>query len=224
MAQDFRFEGPRGERVPPSRRSHERMVARTERRRRSQRRLWTALAVAVPIAALLAGLVLWAVSPGDGTGDGSRDVVTGVPLRADATDGSSYSFAGVKAGVTADRRPYAEYVVTNTGTTEALFVMPVDLFVTDTLVPRGVPCRPTDGVPGACTVVNKPELVGPVADSGELRAEGADLYMKPGSSYLVRVTGQRPMTAGIKPEAVSLWLWQSLFYLDRHGRNVSFPK
>ncbi|GAB3678933.1 hypothetical protein GCM10027589_49190 [Actinocorallia lasiicapitis] len=232
----FRFEGPRGERQPPSRRSHERMMARAERRRRNSRRMMTIAFGAVPLLiAVIAALIFWpdAESPAPQPPPGKTAkptklarvaaMDTGVPLEATSTDGFEFSFAGVRAGVTGTV-PYADYVIANTGSDEALFETPVDLFVRSGAVPKGVQCNLTTGVEGACSPRNKAKLIGPVGDSPQLRKEGEDWYMPPGSSYLVRVTVAAEMKQGVTPDDVSLWLWASRFYRDRTGHSVPIPK
>ncbi|WP_344832306.1 hypothetical protein [Actinocorallia longicatena] len=217
--------------MPPSRRSHERMQARAERRRKTNRRVMTFAFGAVPLAvALIAVLVFWP-SGDDSARNAPRsapvspvaDVKAGEPLRAGSTDGFDYQFAGVRAGLSG-QVPWAEYTVTNMGSDEALLAMPVDLFVATRVLPKGTPCNLTEGVRGACSPRNKAKLIGAVGGSPQLRKEGADWYMPPGSSYLVRVTAAVPMKQGVAAEDVSLWLWASRFYRDRVGHPVPFPK
>jgi hypothetical protein len=118
----------------------------------------------------------------------------------------------------------AEYTVTNVGTQEALFEMPVDLYVKCDRVPKGTPYNIRGAPPGSCSPRNKVNMVGPVGTSPQLRKEGADLYMPPGASYLVRVTMVVPMEKGVSAGDVSLTLWSSRFYSDQVGRPVPFPK
>jgi hypothetical protein len=148
---------------------------------------------------------------------------TGQPLEATSTDGFSFQFAGVRV-VVDGRVVGAEYTITNVGAQEALFEMPVDLFVRRDRVPEGTPCNNHGAPSGSCSPLNKETMVGPVGTSPQLRKEGADLYMPPGSSYLVRVTSVAPMEKGVSAGDISLTLWSSRFYRDQVGRPVQFPK
>lgn len=225
---NFRFEGPQGEQVPPSRRSHDRMQARAERRQKANRRLlMIAFGVVSLLAVLVAAVVLWPekkqTPPAPAPIAPVAEMKTGQPLEATSTDGFSFRFAGVRA-VVDGRAVGAEYTVTNVGTQEALFEMPVDLFVQRDRVPEGTPCNLHGAPPGSCSPRNKASMVDPVGTSPQLRKEGADLYMPPGSSYLVRVTSVVPMEQGVSAGDVSLTLWSSRFYRDQVGRPVPFPK
>src|SRR5205085_11075026 len=93
-----------GERVPPSRRSHDRMQARAERRQKTNRRLLTVAFGAVPLlVALVAAMVFWPEDeqkpPGLAPVAPVADVKTGEPLEATSTDGFTFRFAGVRTGV-----------------------------------------------------------------------------------------------------------------------------
>lgn len=209
------------------------MQARFERRQRARRRLLTVLAGAVPLAvALIVAMVFWpeadpakprVTEPETKPMKAIAEVETGQPLTVTTVDGSTYEFAGVKPGMNG-RHPYADYVVKNVGADEALFVMPVDLFVSIGQIPKGTKFRPTDGVEGAYTIPSKPKLLGPIGGDWKLRKDGADWLMTPGSSFLVRVSATVPMKAGTQLSDVTLWLFELRYYRDRAGRAVPFPK
>jgi hypothetical protein len=227
-SRNFRVEGPQGDRVPPSRRSHDRMQARAERRQKANRRfLMVAAGVVSLVAVLVAAVVLWPeekqTPPAPAPIAPVAEVKTGQPLEATSIDGVSFRFAGVRP-VVDGRSVGAEYTVTNVGTQEALFEMPVDLFVRNDRLPEGTPCNHHGAPSGSCSPRNKSSVVGPVGTSPQLRKEGADLYMPPGASYLVRVTTVVPMELGVSAGDVSLTLWSSRFYRDQVGRPVPFPK
>jgi hypothetical protein len=227
-SRNSRFEGPQGERVPPSQRSQDRMQARAERRQKFNRRLrMVAFGVVSLLAVLVAVVMLWPekkqTPPTPAPIASVAEMKTGRPLEATSTDGFSFRFAGVRA-VIDGRKVGAEYTVTNVGAKEALFDMPVDLFVQRARVPKGTPCNPHGAPSGMCSPRNTVSMVGPVGTSPPLRKEGADLYMPPGSSYLVRVTLVVPMEQGVSAGDVSLILWSGRFYRDQVGRPVPFPK
>lgn len=222
-----RSEGPQDEQGPPSRRSHDRTQARAERRQKANRRLLMVAVGVSLLAVLVAAVLLWPedkqTPPTPAPIAPVAEMKTGQPLEATSIDGFSFRFAGVRA-VVDGRAVGAEYTITNVGTQEALFEMPVDMFIQQDRIPAGTPCNHHGAPPKSCSPRNKASMVSPVGTSPQLRKEGADLYMPPGSSYLVRVMSAVPMEQGVSAEDVALTLWSSRFYRDQIGRPVPFPK
>lgn len=229
-SRNFRSDNPQGEQGPPSQRSSDRTQAREERRQKANRRLLMVVVGVVSLLVLLvAAVVFWPeekqTPPSTAPIAPIAPVVetkTGPPLRVTSIDGFSFQFAGVRA-VVDGRTVGAEYTITNVGAQEALFEMPVDLYVQRDRVPQGTLCNRRGAPSGSCSPRNKASVVGPVGTSPQLRTEGADLYMPPGSTYLIRVTLVFPMEQGVSAGDVSLSLWSSRFYPDQVGHPLPFP-
>jgi hypothetical protein len=163
---------------------------------------------------------------------------TGQKLDVSTPDGYSYSLAAVGSGTSSrplasTRTPppqgttlaYIDYVITNTGTDEALLDFPADLFVKRSFVPAsaGARCMPQPGAPAdMCTLPDHTDVVNTLGFAAP-RSEDEDQYIPAGASYLVRVATDLPVTPGVERSDLGLYVWNSRFVADRRAVGVPFP-
>jgi hypothetical protein len=163
----------------------------------------------------------------------------GWPLEVTTPDGYRYSMAAVAAG-TRDRPTagtgtpsppgsiyaYADYVLSNPQNRPILLDFPVDLFIKRAMVPESAlsRCMPQPGVPGdMCTLPNQAQIVQRLRGSGTPIIKGADTFIPPGASYLVRVVTDLPVKKEAGQEDMTLYVWDVRFTTDRKAIEVGFP-
>jgi len=163
---------------------------------------------------------------------------TGTQLDVSTPEGFSYSLAAVKAGTSerplastrtpppeGDTLGYIDYVITNTGTDEALLDFPADLFVRRSLVPAAARgrCMPQPGVPDAlCTLPDHTDVVNTLGFAPP-KSEDEDQYIPAGASYLVRVATDMPVSTGVTGHDLGLYVWNPRFAPNRHALEVRLP-
>jgi hypothetical protein len=165
---------------------------------------------------------------------------TGPPLHLRTPDGFAYDAAAARGGtgdrpLRTDKAPppagktfaYIDYVLTNTGSQEALLDFPGDLFARRALVPANerARCMPQPGVAGdMCTLPNHSAVIGYLHDSKAPVEENGDQYMPPGASYLVRVATTEPVEKSLVGRRdLRLYVWDARYISDRRAVEVAFP-
>ncbi|GAA3222609.1 hypothetical protein GCM10010468_48500 [Actinocorallia longicatena] len=213
------------------------------RRRRATTRNGTFAGVAGLLAvAGLAAFLLWpggektGSTPSDqktvvntGTATSAAAPPAGTPLSLTNTDLHSYTMAAVKAGVEENdgkKYPYIEYVLTNVTAQPVPIEEVGDLFVrTDQVEDKSVGCMEQAGADKAfCSVKNRTVVKAYLDKAGPpVIVDGVEA-MPGGASYLLRVSGDRPVEDGIDPaEDLKLYVWDVRFFKDREAREVVLP-
>ncbi|ACY98813.1 MULTISPECIES: hypothetical protein [Thermomonospora] len=164
---------------------------------------------------------------------------TGPTLNVTTPEGYGYGLGAARAGTDDSPLPgstplpkgttyaYAEYVLTNTQQRPILLDFPADLFLPLKYVPSSARkrCMPQPGVPeDMCTLPNRSRITARLNGSPGLIADGADKLMPPGSSYLVRIATELPVSARIDPADIRLYVWNARFTSDRKGIEVQMPE
>lgn len=164
---------------------------------------------------------------------------TGAPLHLTTPDGFAYDAAAARGGTSdrplrTDTTPppagktyaYIDYVLTNTGSQEALLDFPGDLFVRRALVPANLRarCMPQAGArDDMCTLPNHSAVIGYLRGSEAPVDENGDQYMPPRASYLVRVATTQPVEKGVKQGDLRMYVWDARYIRDRRAVEVAFP-
>ncbi|MGH3391231.1 MAG: hypothetical protein ACRDOO_20380, partial [Actinomadura sp.] len=181
-----------------------------------------------------------ASAPGEGTAGIPAGTAppAGWPLDVVTPDGYRYTMAAISAGIR--DRPwaagtpspagavyaYADYVLSNTQKRPILLDFPADLFVRRAMVPESAlsRCMPQPGVPGdMCTLPNQAQIVLRLRDSPAPIVKGADTFIPPGASYLVRVITDLPVKKKAGRDDMTLYVWNVRFTTDRKAIEVAFP-
>jgi hypothetical protein len=161
----------------------------------------------------------------------------GWPLDVSTPDGYRYRMAAISAGIrdrpwtgapspTGAVYAYADYVLSNDQKRPILLDFPADLFVRRAMVPESARsrCMPQPGVPGdMCTLPNQAQIVLRLRNSPAPIVEGADTFIPPGASYLVRVITDLPVKKGAGQEDMTLYVWNVRFTTDRKAVEIGFP-
>jgi hypothetical protein len=181
-----------------------------------------------------------ATAPGDVPADipAGSPPQAGWPLEVTTPDGYRYSMAAVTAG-TRDRPSaggtpspsgavyaYADYVLSNTQNRPVLLDFPIDLFIDRAIVPESERsrCMPQPGVPGdMCTLPNQSQIALRLRNSEAPIVRGADTFIPPGASYLVRVVTDLPVKKAAGQADMRLYVWNVRFTTDRKAIEVAFP-
>jgi hypothetical protein len=236
--------------MPGSHRTHHR---RTSKSNAARLGLAGAVAGAIAVGAIAASVVMLGPHGSDrdrpivGTAGDAADggaAPSGVPARIPAgtaapagpvlsvttPDGYRYSMAAVAAGtrepVAGSVRAYADYVLSNTQNRPILLDFPADLFIRRAMVPKTAlgRCMPQPGVPGdMCTLPDQAQIVLRLRNSKEPIVNGADTFIPPGASYVVRVTTDLPVKKNAVRDDLRLYVWNVRFTTDRKAIEVAFP-
>jgi hypothetical protein len=164
---------------------------------------------------------------------------TGPALSIANTDGYAYSIAAARGGTDDSPLPgtgtpppagatyaYADYVLTNTGNKPALLDFPADLFVKRSRIAREsqARCMPQVGTqPGMCTLPNHSVVIGYLNGAKAPSSQEGDQYMPAGASYLIRVATDLPVSTGLTPAEMNLYIWDARYISDRKAVLLAFP-
>jgi hypothetical protein len=164
---------------------------------------------------------------------------TGPALSIANTDGYAYTIAAARGGTDASPLPgtgtpppadatyaYADYVLTNTGNKTALLDFPADLFVKRSRIAREsqARCMPQVGTqPGMCTLPNHSVVIGYLNGAKAPSSQEGDQYMPAGASYLIRVATDLPVSTGLTPAEMNLYIWDARYISDRKAVLLAFP-
>ncbi|RAY11424.1 hypothetical protein DPM19_30875 [Actinomadura craniellae] len=175
--------------------------------------------------------------PGEPAGPGLP--VTGPAVEAAASGVPTYRLAAVggggDGGSDAMGQPtppvgtvyaYAEYVLTNLQQREVPLEYPADIFVTRGLVPAWDQnrCLTQPGVPiDVCVLPAQNRVVKALNGTGAPEPRGGEFFLAPGASYLVRVATEVPVSKGLTPRDMKLYVWEKAFIADQLPKPMPFP-
>ena len=144
----------------------------------------------------------------------------GPVLSVTTPDDYRYSMAAVTAGtrepVAGSVRAYADYVLSNTQNRPILVDFPADLFIRRAMVPKAGQSR-------CMPLPDQAQIVLRLRNSAEPIVNGADTFIPPGASYLVRVTTDLPVKKKATRGDMKLYVWNVRFTADRKAVEVAFP-
>ncbi|WP_460366528.1 hypothetical protein, partial [Actinocorallia lasiicapitis] len=219
-----------------------RAMQRARRRRNTTRNGLLIGAVALLTTVGLAAFLLWPQSDDtrDQAKDGGKKAIVntgtaqaasapqaGPPLALENTELEQYTIAAVKAGIEekdGKKYPYMEYILTNGSAQPETLEQPGDLFVRrDKQSDEN--CMTQPGADGAyCSVKNTTRVVAYLDGSAPPTIDSGEEYFPGGASYLLRVTGDEPVSSDASPTRdFKLYVWQVRFFTDRKARLVALP-